>query len=183
MAMMFKVLHDWKHRTSLDIGAVGVKIRLGLSQMEQDHKVYLRLVDAANAQLDYLTVHARHAKQRSSDIPSWNAIKEIKDIATIPIIGNGNVVDMSSAQRMFSQTGCDGIMIARAAINNPWIFRELTGRGTGSPTKEELSQAGILYEEFAKYGTKEKYAQFHHENFQRMSTGNNYVMSKNTNLQ
>ena len=183
MATMFKVLHDWRRRTELDIGAVGVKIRLGLSQMEQDHKVYLRLIDAANANLDYLTVHARHAKQQSRDPPSWNAIKEIKDLATIPIIGNGDVFGTESAHRMFEQTNCNGIMIARAAISNPWVLRELTGRGAGIPTAEELRQAKERYMEFAsKFGTKEKFKMFHEQNFERMKGTAAAVLPKNDNF-
>jgi tRNA-dihydrouridine synthase B len=183
MATIFKVLHDWKRRTTLPIGAVGVKIRLGLNQMEQDHKVYLRLVEAANANLDYITVHARHAKQRSSDIPSWKAIAEMKEIAAIPVIGNGNVIDAASAGRMLEQTGCDGIMVARAAIRSPWIFRELDGKGPGVPTADELSEAERTYTEFAeRFGTKQKYRDFHRQNFERMRSGTNAVIPKNSNL-
>jgi tRNA-dihydrouridine synthase B len=184
MSTIFKVLHDWKGRTSLDIGAVGVKIRLGLTQMEQDHKVYLRLLDAANAQLDYLTVHARHAKQMSRDIPSWNAIKEVKELATIPIIGNGDVFGKASAEKLFAQTKCDGIMVARAAIQSPWIFRELTGKGAGTPSPEELEAAERTYFDIAKkYSVKEKYLEFHTKNFLRMKQGTALAFPKNSNLQ
>ncbi len=186
MATMFKILHDWRRRTTLDIGAVGVKIRLGLNQMEQDHKVYLRLIEAANEKLDYITVHARHAKQKSNDSPSWNAIKEMKELATIPIIGNGDVTDAASAQRMTSQTKCDGIMVARAAITSPWVFRELLGTGNSKPAANELSEAERLYDEFAsRFQTKEKYREFHRENFRRMrdATGNMLsAIPKNSNL-
>jgi tRNA-dihydrouridine synthase len=172
MGVIFKALHDWKRRTTLDIGAVGVKIRLGLSQMEQDHKVYLRLMDAANANLDYMVVHARHAKQKSSDPPSWSAIREVRDAASIPIIGNGDVVGSASMQRMMAQTGCDGVMIARAAIQNPWIFRELAGRGNATPSPEEIAAAQARYDELAaKWHTREKYRLFHVENFSRMLRG------------
>jgi tRNA-dihydrouridine synthase B len=183
MATIFKVLHDWKRRTALDIGAVGAKIRLGLNQMEQDHKVYLRLIDAANAQLDYLTVHARHAKQMSRDTPSWNAIKEVKEIASIPVIGNGDVFGRNTAEKLFAQTKCDGTMIARGAIQSPWIFRELTGTGSGVPTQEELAEAEKEYFALAKaYHAKEKYLEFHTQNFLRMKEGNKVQIPKNSNL-
>lgn len=169
MGLLFKVLHDWRRRTSLDIGAVGVKIRLGMNPLEQEHKIYLRLMDAANANLDYITVHARNAKQKSSDPPSWNAIGEMKDIASIPVIGNGDVIDATSMQRMISQTKCDGVMIARAAIQNPWIFRELAGRGNAIPSPAEIDAAQTRYTEFAaRWQLKEKFTQFHAMNFERM---------------
>ena len=58
------------------VSAVGCKIRLGLNSQEQEQKVYLRVVESANESgLDYLTVHARHAKQRSRDLPTWSSIQ------------------------------------------------------------------------------------------------------------
>lgn len=183
MATIFKVLHDWKRRTTLDIGAVGMKMRLGLNQMEQDHKIYLRLMEAANANLDYVTVHARHAKQKSSDAPSWNAIREVKELSGIPVIGNGNVTDAASARRMTEQTKCDGIMIARAAITSPWIFRELNGTGAATPTAQELQDAEALYAELSeRFQTKEKYRTFHAENFRRIRSGLGASIPKNSNL-
>lgn len=183
MATIFDKLAHWRKTTKLDIGAVGVKIRLGLNQMEQDHKVYLRLMDAANANLDYITVHARHAKQKSRDTPSWNAIKEVKDIASIPVIGNGDVVDSASAKRMTGQTGCDGIMIARAAIQSPWVFRELDGKGAAVPTPEELSEAERIYSDFAsRHQAKEKYRAFHAENFRRMRSGSGAAVPQDSNM-
>jgi tRNA-dihydrouridine synthase B len=183
METIFKFLNQWKKSTVFDIGAVGVKIRLGLNQLEQDHKVYLRLLDAANAQLDYLTVHARHAKQMSRDTPSWNAIKEVKELATIPVIGNGDVFGKASAEKLFAQTKCDGIMVARAAIQSPWIFRELTGKGAGTPSPEELEAAERAYFDIAKkYSVKEKYLEFHTKNFLRMKQGAAVTFPKNSNL-
>jgi nifR3 family TIM-barrel protein len=184
MTTLFKVLHDWKRRTSLEIGAVGAKIRLGLNPLEQEHKVYLRLVEPANQYLDYLTVHARNAKQKSSDPPSWRAIAEIKAAAAIPIIGNGDVVDAASAKRMFEQTGCDGIMIARAAIANPWIFRTLEGDWNGGePTTIEITRARGEYLRLAQeYNAKPKYVDFHKENFSRMQSGVSASMPKNEHM-
>ena len=79
-------------------------------------KVYLPVVEMANETLDHLVVHARHAQQRSRDLPTWSAIGEAKAHAKIPIIGNGDVRTRADAERMHKETGCDGFMIARAAI-------------------------------------------------------------------
>lgn len=62
--------------------------------------------------------------QKSSDSPTWSAIKEIKETALMPVIGNGNVSSIQEAQRMMAETGCDAVMVARAAIRNPWIFSQ-----------------------------------------------------------
>jgi len=183
MATMFDKLGHWRKTTTLPIGAIGAKIRLGLNQMEQEHKVYLRLVDAANAHLDYLTVHARNAKQRSRDPPTWSAIREIKELSKIPVVGNGDVFTPADAERMFAETGCDGIMLARAAIRSPWIFRELCGAGAGKPSLDEINSAEKEYSAFsAQHGAKQKHRDFHRENFAKMRLGGFTSVPKNSNL-
>ncbi len=183
MEAMFDKLAHWRKTTKLPIGAIGAKIRLGLNQQEQDHKVYLRLVEPASRHLDYLAVHARHAKQRSRDPVSWGAIGEIKAIARIPVIGNGDVAGEDDAQRMLAQTGCEGVMLARAAIRSPWVFRELTGTGPALATPDEIDAAEREYLAIAqRFSTKPKYVAFHRENFARMRGAGAPVVPRNSNL-
>jgi tRNA-dihydrouridine synthase B len=189
---IFNALSAWKKTTTLpNIGAVGCKIRLGLNQNEQDLKIYLPVVTAANESgLDYVTVHARHAKQRSRDLPTWAAIGEIKNISTIPIIGNGDVKSIHDAEQLMKQSNCDGVMIARAAIQNPWMFRSFNFSDNNNsssnihstndssvfpsgsmyiPTTDEVIHAREEYEELSKkYNSKTKYQEFHHNNFNRI---------------
>jgi tRNA-dihydrouridine synthase B len=149
---------------------VGVKIRLGLNRPEQDQKVYLPIVELANEHLDYLVIHARHARQASSDKPTWSAIAEAKARARIPIIGNGDIVTRADWERLQQETGADGALIARGAIKSPWVFRGLRGLGPGQPTSTaELDEAEQQYRALAsKYGTKPKFLEWHHEGFRRM---------------
>ncbi len=169
METIFRTLHEWKLRTKLPIGAVGAKIRLGMNAQEQEYKVYLRVVPAANKYLDYLVIHARHAKQKSNDPVTWSAITELKSQSTIPVIGNGDVFSIQDATNMISTTNCDGIMIARAAIKNPWIFRELVSGNIIKTTNEEITLAAKEYFAIAKqYNTKPKYLSFHEDNFRKM---------------
>jgi len=138
---LLSTLVKWKNHPAncLQIGAVGCKIRLGKNQTEQSQKVYLRVAAVANeVGLDYLTVHARHAKQKSSEPPTWSAIREIKEVASMPVIANGNVACLADALQLESETGCDGFMVARAAIRNPWIFRYFASG------KEELLKNAAL---------------------------------------
>ncbi len=167
---IFKVLAEWKKTTSLPIGAVGAKIRLGLNRMEQDQKVYLPIVELANEHLDYLVVHARHARQGSTDKPTWSALAEVKAIAKVPIIGNGDVVTREDWERMSRETGVDGALIARGAIKSPWVFRGLTGAGSWQATSdEELETAEKQYLSLSnQHGTKQKFREWHHEGFRRM---------------
>ncbi|MDP3026119.1 MAG: tRNA dihydrouridine synthase DusB [Nanoarchaeota archaeon] len=72
-----------------------------------------------------ITVHARSAEQGYSGKADWSIIKKVKENVKIPVIGNGDVVDGKSAKKMFDETGCDYIMIGRAAIGNPFIFKQI----------------------------------------------------------
>lgn len=77
--------------------------------------------------------------QKSSDSPTWSAIKEIKEIALMPVIGNGNVSSIQEAQRMMAETGCDAVMVARAAIRNPWIFSEFSSSNNKNPDDQTVA--------------------------------------------
>jgi tRNA-dihydrouridine synthase len=170
LGAIFAALSEWKKKTTLPIGAVGVKIRLGLNRLEQDQKVYLPLIELANEHLDYLIIHARHARQESTEKPTWSTIAEAKQRARIPIIGNGDVVTREDWERLVRETGADGALIARGAIRSPWVFRGLRGLGSGTPTSlEELDAAEQQYLTLAKqYGTKPKFLDWHREGFRRM---------------
>ncbi len=167
---IFRALGEWKKTTSLPIGAVGVKIRLGLNRQEQDQKVYLPLVELANEHLDYLVVHARHARQGSTEQPTWSAIAEVKQRARIPIIGNGDIVTGEDWERLSRETGAEGALIARGAIRSPWVFRGLRGLGSGAPvSREEVDVAETQYVTLAEqYGSKPKFREWHREGFNRM---------------
>ncbi len=72
--------------------------------------------------IDAITVHGRAAAQGYSGTANWDIIAEVKQSVGIPVIGNGDVRTPEDAKRLFEHTGCDGIMIGRAALGNPWIF-------------------------------------------------------------
>lgn len=107
-----------------------VKFRLGL---RADALTYLelgRIVEAEGA--DGVALHTRTASQQFSGRADWAYIARLKETLSIPVIGNGDVRCADDAERMRRETGCDGVMIGRASLTNPWIFREsaalLTGR-------------------------------------------------------
>ena len=102
---------------------VTLKIRKG---WDNEHLVYKDIAKIAqDAGISAIIVHGRTRDEFYSGTSDWNVIKEIKDIVSIPVIGNGDIDSPESALKMFEETGCDGIMIGRASLGNPWIFREI----------------------------------------------------------
>lgn len=101
---------------------VSIKIRVsGDVADHNDHAV----IDAAElAGVDYIIVHGRHWSERY-DVPCrYDAIRDIVQLAKVPIIANGDVEDYSSLKRIFETTNCAGVMVARATVGKPWLFQE-----------------------------------------------------------
>ncbi len=117
---------------ALDI-PVTAKIRLGW----EDCKNYLliaRIIEENGGQA--LAVHARTREQGYGGQADWEAIAEIRQQISIPLIGNGDVQTPADADRMRAQTGCEAVMVGRAAIGNPWIF---AGRRREEVTLDDLA--------------------------------------------
>ena len=102
---------------------VTVKIRKGYDEL------HVNAVEAARAAQEggaaAIAVHGRTREQFYSGKADWDIIRKVKEAVSIPVIGNGDVTGPESAIRLLRETGCDGIMIARAARGNPWIFRQI----------------------------------------------------------
>jgi len=73
-----------------------------------------------------ITLHPRTTSQRFTGKANWKLIKELKNAVKIPVIGNGDINSADDYKKMIDETGCDAVMIARGALGNPWIFKELT---------------------------------------------------------
>lgn len=99
---------------------ITAKIRLGYSR-PNNLKVIKRLQDAG---ICSIAVHARTAAQRYSGKADWSQIALIKKELTIPVIANGDIKNPEDAKKVIEQTDCDGVMIGRAALSNPYIFKQ-----------------------------------------------------------
>ena len=113
---------------------VTVKIRAGW-----DHQ-NLTMIDVAKAVADAgavaIAMHARTRQQGYSGKADWSLIARLVEHSPIPVIGNGDVKSVADAHRMLSETGCEAVMIGRAALGNPWIFAQLA-HGAPRPTAPE----------------------------------------------
>jgi len=118
---------------------LSVKFRLGLTD---DRKNFLELGRVCEGEgVDAVALHARTAKQMFGGRADWSDIARLKEALSIPVLGNGDVVTADDAERMLRETGCDGVMIGRASMKNPWIYRQtadlLAGRPPYQPTVQD----------------------------------------------
>ncbi len=115
-----------------------VKIRKGFNDQEVNAvELAERLEDAGAAAI---AVHARTREQFYSGKADWDIIRQVKEAVKIPVIGNGDVTGPESAAAMQEETGCDAVMIGRAARGNPWIFRRILKGGSAGPDLRELTE-------------------------------------------
>ncbi len=115
---------------------VTVKIRSGWDSASLNAPAFAQRMEQAGACA--VAVHARTRAQGYSGHADWSMIAAVKRAVTIPVIGNGDVHHRADAERMVAETGCDAVMVGRAALGNPWLFRELLGGPP--PTVEERLQ-------------------------------------------
>ena len=126
---------------------VTVKTRLGWDENSIVITDVAKMVEAAGAKA--LTLHCRTRSQAHSGFADWNWLEKIKKVISIPLIGNGDVNTPEDVKAMF-ETGCDGVMIGRGAIANPWIFGQAkhylkTGTLLPEPTHEEKIKTCIAH--------------------------------------
>ncbi|MHC1748987.1 MAG: tRNA dihydrouridine synthase DusB [Cellulosilyticaceae bacterium] len=117
-----------------------VKIRKGFDDESINAVKVAKIIEQAGA--DLITIHGRTREQFYSGKADWGIIKEVKEAVNIPVIGNGDIKSPQDAKAMLTQTGCDGVMIGRAAQGNPWIFKNTvhylkTGELLREPTFDE----------------------------------------------
>ena len=123
---------------------VTVKMRRGFSEPpakgEIDCADFARMMQDAGASA--ICVHGRTREQYYSGKADRNAIKRVKDAVSIPVIGNGDVFTAEDGMRMLDETGCDFVMVARGALGNPWIFRELNAayKGLAAPKRPDAGE-------------------------------------------
>lgn len=101
-----------------------VKIRKGFDEEHVNAVEIAKIIEDSGAAA--IAVHGRTRQQYYSGEADWDIIRQVKEAVSIPVIGNGDVKSPESAERLLRETGCDGIMIGRAAQGNPWLFGQIT---------------------------------------------------------
>lgn len=137
-----KLVHEIVRKTVNAINKpVTVKIRKGFDDSCINAVEIAKIAEDAGAAA--IAVHGRTREEYYSGNADWDIIRQVKEEVSVPVIGSGDVRKPQDAKRMREETGCDGIMIARAARGNPWIFEEMvhfeeSGYVPERPTAEEM---------------------------------------------
>lgn len=110
---------------------VSVKMRAGWDDQCRNAVEIAQIAEAEGASA--IAVHPRTRTQAFKGFANWEVIARVKEVVAIPVIGNGDVGSRSDAVRMFETTGCDAVMVGRAALGHPWIFRQMEDPGYEAP--------------------------------------------------
>lgn len=134
---------------------VTVKFRKGFNDLSVNAVEFAKMAESCGVAA--VAVHGRTREQYYSGKADWDIIRQVKEAVSIPVWGNGDVFTPEDAKRMKEETGCDGIMVARGAKGNPWLFKRIlhyleTGELLPPPTAEEVKRMivrhGTLQTEF-----------------------------------
>jgi tRNA-dihydrouridine synthase B len=132
-----------------------VKFRLGLDDGRRNYLELARICEGSGAAA--VAMHARTARQMFTGEADWSHLVRLKEALSIPVIGNGDVVEPEDALRMMAESGCDGVMIGRGATKNPWIFRQIAARMEGSRVSEPTlaDRRDLILEHFRMVAERE----------------------------
>ncbi|MEO8610555.1 MAG: tRNA dihydrouridine synthase DusB [Chloroflexota bacterium] len=125
---------------------VTVKVRSGWDAGDMTAIPFAKAAEQVGVKA--IAVHGRYAKQGFQGDADWEVIRQVKETVGIPVFGNGDVKNAADAHRMLALTGCDGVMIGRAALGQPWIFNHIahelaTGESLPEPTRAERAAIAL----------------------------------------
>jgi nifR3 family TIM-barrel protein len=130
-----RIVREVKSRLSISLT---VKFRLGLDDSRKNFLDLGRICQDEGASA--VAMHARTARQMYTGSADRREIAQLKNALSIPVVGNGDVETAEDVLAMFRETGCDGVMIGRATMKNPWIFRQAADRLAGRTPREATAE-------------------------------------------
>jgi tRNA-dihydrouridine synthase B len=127
---------------------VTAKIRSGWDRESSDLEQIGGVLEQSG--VSAIAIHARTRSEGFSGQANWSDIRRLKQAVSVPVLGNGDVRTADDARRMLEETGCDGILVGRGAVGNPWIFQEVRalleeGRHLPRPSRQAVIEVAILH--------------------------------------
>jgi tRNA-dihydrouridine synthase B len=146
LSLAERIIKDCRKRLTIPLT---VKFRAGLDTKRENYLELARICEGSG--VNAVTMHARTAKQMFLGEADWTRIARLKEAVSIPVIGNGDVNTPDDALRLMRETGCDGVMIGRASLKNPWIFSQTASlmRGVRSPEASVAMRRELIFRHFA----------------------------------
>ncbi len=124
-----------------------IKIRAGFYDHTINAVDTAKLAEGCGA--EHIALHGRTKEQGYRGLANWDLVKQIKETVSVPVSGSGDVTTIEQAFARFRETGCDGVLIGRGAMQNPWIFRQIedvmNGREPFQPTLEDKRMVLLEY--------------------------------------
>ncbi len=148
---METILKEIKRSISIPLT---LKMRIGFSDSNINAVEVAKMAEQCG--VEHIQVHGRTKEQGYKGLANWDVIKAVKEAVRIPVSGNGDVVSVELALKRFQETGCDGVLIGRGAMQNPWIFRQISDAAEGrEPYQPSLEEKQAVLLEFFGYLSEE----------------------------
>ncbi len=136
LPLLEKILKEIKRSISIPLT---LKIRSGFSNSDVNCVEVAKLAEQCG--VEHIALHGRTREERYTGLADWDLVRQVKEAVSIPVSGNGDVTSVANAVARFKETNCDGILIGRGAMQNPWLFRQihdaLEGREPYEPSLQD----------------------------------------------
>ena len=157
LPLLGQILTEIKKSISIPLT---LKLRAGFSDNEINCVEVAKMAEQCG--VEHIALHGRTREQRYKGLADWELVGQIKEAVSIPVSGNGDVTTVENALQRFEETNCDGILIGRGAMQNPWLFRQiedaLEGREPYEPTLKDKQDVLLEFFELLSEDMPEKAA-------------------------